>query len=237
MAVSKIRRLRIAGRWRQYVRSMILCSVLLVSLTIIVLMIRSYSIPLYYATSSGAQYSIHLLGSDGRFSFCVNGKGQAGYLPSLNWMTSVAARRTRWVAEMRDGPPRGRGEPVLERLRREEWAAITKERVETFQHLMREGLQFATAEAAFQSRNRGWLGIWIESSSGPPPCYVVSLPIPILIGVFAIAPFLCIVRLVRRKRRSPDPLCEGCGYNLTSNLSGICPECGDKQGEPWGVKA
>lgn len=216
------RRPRMAGRWQQYVRSIFWSSVLLASLTIIVLMFRSYSSPLYYATSSGAQYSIHLLGSDGRFSFCINGKGQAGYISAINRMPYVEKLRSRRMAIMRAGPPFGNVSPAED----EEWAAMTKRQEERYQRLMCEALQDAIAEAAFQSRNRGWLGMWIESSSGSLGCHVVSLPIPILIAVFAIAPSLCIVQLVRRRRRSPDPLCEECGYNITSNSSGICPECG-----------
>lgn len=28
------------------------------------------------------------------------------------------------------------------------------------------------------------------------------------------------------RRRSQEPVCNRCGYNLTGNISGICPECG-----------
>jgi len=29
-----------------------------------------------------------------------------------------------------------------------------------------------------------------------------------------------------RRRRAPPDACRKCGYNLTGNVSGICPECG-----------
>jgi hypothetical protein len=32
-------------------------------------------------------------------------------------------------------------------------------------------------------------------------------------------------RLIRRKPFEPGQ-CEGCGYDLTGNVSGVCPECG-----------
>jgi hypothetical protein len=32
--------------------------------------------------------------------------------------------------------------------------------------------------------------------------------------------------LARRRRKPVEPLCEKCGYNLTGNISGRCPECG-----------
>jgi hypothetical protein len=31
---------------------------------------------------------------------------------------------------------------------------------------------------------------------------------------------------VLRRRRAPSGHCQTCGYNLTGNVSGICPECG-----------
>ncbi len=49
--------------------------------------------------------------------------------------------------------------------------------------------------------------------------------------VLLIGGFIAIMeRLGRRAslqaRFSSDPLCATCQYNLTGNLSGICPECG-----------
>ena len=37
------------------------------------------------------------------------------------------------------------------------------------------------------------------------------------------------VYTVVRWKRVPDegPICAACGYNLTGNLSGVCPECGE----------
>ncbi len=34
--------------------------------------------------------------------------------------------------------------------------------------------------------------------------------------------------LWRRHRRIPPGHCQKCGYNLTGNVSGVCPECGEK---------
>ena len=50
------------------------------------------------------------------------------------------------------------------------------------------------------------------------PCWFVSL-------VFAILPLL---RFSRVLRPTPKGLCSACGYNLTGNISGTCPECGTK---------
>lgn len=30
----------------------------------------------------------------------------------------------------------------------------------------------------------------------------------------------------RRRGAADEPLCDACGYNLTGNTSGVCPECG-----------
>jgi hypothetical protein len=43
--------------------------------------------------------------------------------------------------------------------------------------------------------------------------------------LLSVYPALVLVRVVRRYRR-PKPGHCGCGYNLTGNTTGICPECG-----------
>lgn len=45
-----------------------------------------------------------------------------------------------------------------------------------------------------------------------------------LIQIVATLP-LAVAAFARRKRLGPE-CCKTCGYNLTSNVSGICPECG-----------
>jgi hypothetical protein len=35
-------------------------------------------------------------------------------------------------------------------------------------------------------------------------------------------------RLPKKKQKPPEGLCQKCGYNLTGNVSGMCPECGTK---------
>ncbi len=36
---------------------------------------------------------------------------------------------------------------------------------------------------------------------------------------------------IRRLRRRRHNLCVTCGYNLTGNVSGVCPECGEPIGK------
>ena len=53
-------------------------------------------------------------------------------------------------------------------------------------------------------------------------------PIAVVVGWFyagAIAGVVGIPFRLARKRRPPGH-CQACGYNLTGNMSGTCPECG-----------
>lgn len=56
----------------------------------------------------------------------------------------------------------------------------------------------------------------------------VSVPLWLIATGFAILP-LCAFRSWRRsiKRRAANG-CAKCGYNLTANTSGVCPECGTR---------
>ena len=65
--------------------------------------------------------------------------------------------------------------------------------------------------------------------------YIMYLGIPywILFTITALLPLrhLYIVRTRwQREKRQKRGLCETCGYNLTGNVSGVCPECGDSIG-------
>jgi hypothetical protein len=54
---------------------------------------------------------------------------------------------------------------------------------------------------------------------------VVDIPLWIPLAVVAIPTGF----LWRRERKRPRPgHCRSCRYNLTGNVSGVCPECGEK---------
>ena len=53
----------------------------------------------------------------------------------------------------------------------------------------------------------------------------VAVPFWLAFAVTSVFPALYLVR----KRNNHDPLRCHCGYNLTGNVSGICPECGSKK--------
>lgn len=51
----------------------------------------------------------------------------------------------------------------------------------------------------------------------------------VLFVVFTVYPLVFFFRgPYRRYRRRKKGLCVKCGYNLTGNISGICPECGER---------
>ncbi len=55
----------------------------------------------------------------------------------------------------------------------------------------------------------------------------LTLPYPMAIASLFAYPTLAFIRgPLRRWRRCRKGLCPACGYNLTGNVSGVCPECG-----------
>ena len=51
-----------------------------------------------------------------------------------------------------------------------------------------------------------------------------------LFALFCVYPTVAFVHgPYRRYRRRKKGLCLKCGYNLTGNVSGVCPECGEKK--------
>ena len=59
------------------------------------------------------------------------------------------------------------------------------------------------------------------------PCFITPLWLPLVMIGIPTAVFF-----IRNRRRFPRGHCEKCGYNLTGNLSGTCPECGTKVEQP-----
>jgi hypothetical protein len=78
------------------------------------------------------------------------------------------------------------------------------------------------------------LGIWYSGSYYPPggfslegAFYQVRVPLWLLILLAAVWPARRLYMLTRAERRKRhEPQCEHCGYNLTGNMSSVCPECG-----------
>jgi hypothetical protein len=58
-------------------------------------------------------------------------------------------------------------------------------------------------------------------------CVAVQTPLWLLLAISSSYPILAFIRgPLRRWRRRRRGLCVNCAYNLTGNVSGICPECG-----------
>ena len=81
----------------------------------------------------------------------------------------------------------------------------------------------------FRFKQRTWSTV---ASWGPcrPGNYRVrepTSPLWLPLVLFATYPTIALIRgPVRRYRRRRRGLCIRCGYNLTGNISGVCPECG-----------
>lgn len=58
--------------------------------------------------------------------------------------------------------------------------------------------------------------------------YVATIGVPLwsAVAAFLILPAVAAVVIVRGKPRQRDGLCARCSYDLTGNVSGVCPECG-----------
>lgn len=60
-----------------------------------------------------------------------------------------------------------------------------------------------------------------------PEHYAVSVPLWMIAILLAIYPSIAFIRgPLRRRRRRQRGLCLNCAYDLTGNISGVCPECG-----------
>jgi hypothetical protein len=54
----------------------------------------------------------------------------------------------------------------------------------------------------------------------------VDVPHPAVVALFLATPLLFIISHIRQRGRRMPGNCHTCGYNLTGNTSGVCPECG-----------
>jgi hypothetical protein len=80
----------------------------------------------------------------------------------------------------------------------------------------------ATVVEWHPSLNLTWW--WWSRPFGPIPGTIcIPLWIPFLLVVI---PTMALWRMDRRV--VPPGHCRNCGYNLTGNVSGVCPECGEK---------
>jgi len=74
---------------------------------------------------------------------------------------------------------------------------------------------------------KGGLCPWIGGNRR----WSAPLWLPLMLGIVPTA------ILWYRDRRPPKGHCQACGYDLTGNVSGVCPECGEATGEVTGDRA
>lgn len=53
-----------------------------------------------------------------------------------------------------------------------------------------------------------------------------KIPLVHLFIIFAACPTLVLIKAIRGRHRAKPGHCSKCGYDLTGNISGVCPECG-----------
>ncbi len=86
------------------------------------------------------------------------------------------------------------------------------------------GWELAASADSFDDVHWGLDWPWCVSEKfGGTPLKGVTMPLWIPLGIVAIATAFL---FHRDRRRIPRGHCLKCGYNLTDNESGICPECG-----------
>jgi predicted RNA-binding Zn-ribbon protein involved in translation (DUF1610 family) len=69
--------------------------------------------------------------------------------------------------------------------------------------------------------------VWRESHTSQLVRYKILIPGWLTAFAIAAYPTFAFIRgPLRRWRRKRRGLCAACGYNLTANVSGVCPECG-----------
>lgn len=80
------------------------------------------------------------------------------------------------------------------------------------------------------NEHRTWAGIFGHFHSLPQYAYQLRLFFPIwwLLAAFAGSSIGVFGWTWRKRLRRPAHACSQCGYDLTGNVSGACPECGQK---------
>ena len=72
-----------------------------------------------------------------------------------------------------------------------------------------------------------WMGMLVTSGSRFITMYLVLAMIRMIVLV-AFIPLLATLLIIRTPPIYPPGHCRHCGYNLTGNVSGRCPECGEE---------
>ena len=68
------------------------------------------------------------------------------------------------------------------------------------------------------------INFWYKSYFGE---YRMAIPHWFITLIFAILPTIWLYKWNKRRKLGPNA-CPSCGYDLTGNTSGVCPECGER---------
>ena len=75
--------------------------------------------------------------------------------------------------------------------------------------------------------DRGWLGFrYIVVRKFEETRFIIVFPWWVVAGALSLLPARWIITRYRNRHRRGPGDCPVCGYDLTSNVSGVCPECG-----------
>ena len=74
---------------------------------------------------------------------------------------------------------------------------------------------------------------YVSVGYGLPKNSVLAVLLTCIVILSYLLSRLLHARIVYRHVLDDAPRCEGCGYNLTGNRSGRCPECGELIEPPW----
>jgi hypothetical protein len=55
--------------------------------------------------------------------------------------------------------------------------------------------------------------------------------IVLLLGIAVLAILVFVIQRIGSPKPPPAGICRHCGYSLTGNVSGVCPECGTRVGK------
>lgn len=98
----------------------------------------------------------------------------------------------------------------------------------SFNEVMDSGIPWLAAALETAKAYQSWIPqIYCYHSSGGQVATFLLVP-SWLIAIFPLVGSLIALRKVRNKRqlKRRSGHCQRCGYDLTGNLSGVCPECG-----------
>jgi hypothetical protein len=93
-------------------------------------------------------------------------------------------------------------------------------------------LEHVSADAATWKREGLWERAGFQFRRPPPRAkelpswWAVGVPFWVIVPVLVVLPLRKFVKYVVRWRRRRRGGCTACGYSLTGNTSGTCPECG-----------